>query len=458
VGILLLATTVFFLSFHFYLPKSSPRRRGYFLFGWTSFFLALFAIFAFLQFDTEDLKLRFFWVRLEFASLIPLTIFFFRFSAFHLGVENKFYRWILPLVNIAFLPLCFFGEWVMRAEFDIVRFHLFGWEFYYPRAFFGWVAYPFIFWNIGIALVIGRQWLRKFFQGGSQVGLPISFFLFLAAAIHDALVSLRVYPGPPLFVLGFSGFLIVMAIQLFREFLDLNRQVEIKSEQLTKINEEMRFLVWSISHDLGGPLLTIHGFTDLIRETAKEDPQAMARYLDRITANVEHMKALVNDLGNFLKIGQAEAECEEVNLKIAAQQALILLNLPDRFPKAQVEIPKDWPRYLGSAKQLKQILFNLIQNSLIHGKREDVQVKIQAFGEKNGVRLWVEDNGPGIPVEDREKIFDPLFRRSHEVAGSGMGLAIVKKIVATHHGRIWVDPAFSTGTRMVLELPFAEVP
>lgn len=453
VGVLLMGTSIFFLSFYFLLSAVNPRRRGYLLFGWTTFFLALFAYFAFRRFDAGNLEESYFWARLQIAAMIPQLSFFFQFSAFHLGFENKFYRRVLPIVNLLFLPTCLVKGWMIQHHFHEVSFSFFGQEAHFAGVGFGPAGYVFVVWSFANAFFIGLNWIRKFLKSFKDFGLLIAFLLFLGTAINDFLVSIKILSTPPLFAFGFSGFLIVMAYQLFKEYLEINRQLETKTRELESMNEEMRFLVWSVSHDLAGPLLTIHGFADLIRDSGREDPQVLAKYLDRIKTNVDHMKALINDLGTYLKAGRVEREMEEMDLRIVAQQALILLNLPELYPKAHVEIPKEWPKCQGCPKHLKQIFFNLVQNSLNYAGTEEVLVKLNARKENNGLVISVEDNGPGIPEGEREKIFEPFYRKNSDIPGTGMGLAIVKKIVETHGGRVWVDPAFASGTRILIRVP-----
>jgi signal transduction histidine kinase len=452
-GSLLLWTGFFFIAFYAYLSPTNPRRRGYLLFGFTSLSLAIFSFTSFVISSLEDTTAIFAWSRLHFLMVVPLTIFFLKFSVQHLGIENLYSRWVMPLITLAFVPFLYVDEWMLTHKLVTNSFEFFGMPVEVKQFALGPLAHPFFIWCFANAMYLGVFWIRHFFRKAEDMALLFSFVLFIAAAIHDTFIVLGVHQAPYFFEFGFCGFLIAMAFQLFSEYVDLNRQLTKKTEELEEVNEEMRFLVGAISHDFSAPLMSIEGFVDVLRETKPEDTRSIDRYLDRISANTNHVKALMTDLVAFLHIGRIEEKFQPIDIKQLLQEVLVILDLPALAPNAKIEVPDSWPSFNFSPIRLKQIFVNLFQNSIKYCDAEKLVIRVGGKKEKNGLSFCIEDNGAGIPEDLHEKVFEKFFRHSTNTLGTGLGLSIIKKIVENYQGKVWIDPSYREGTRICFFLP-----
>lgn len=447
---------VFFVAFCRYLPPRRIGKRGYLLFGFTSLSAALFSLTGAMAYSSLDPKWIYFWSCLQFFFSIPLIVFFIQFSAFHLDLDIFYFRWIFPIFSFAFSPFFFLPGGMMKEEVINNPYYLWGHEFLQPLVPMGPVGLIYVLWTLVNSFVIGFFWLRYIRHHPGESSLMAGFFIFVAAGIYDLGVTFELYQGPHIFIFGFGGMLIAMGFQLFRNVMEVNQAYQIKSSELQKVNEEMRFLVGTISHDIMGPLVSIHGFTDLLQETDIQSINQRNRYLERIRVNADHMKALLSDLATFVRVGRIEEVNQKMDMKNIIHQALAMLDIPGQFPKARIEVSGEWPPFIGSPKHMKQVLMNFVQNSLKYAKRDDVVVILKGETVKNGILFCVSDNGPGIPPNLHEKVFETFFRNDLGTPGTGMGLSIVKKIVESVGGRVWVDSQYKDGARFCVTIPFQQ--
>ncbi|MEW5871995.1 MAG: ATP-binding protein [Chloroflexota bacterium] len=213
----------------------------------------------------------------------------------------------------------------------------------------------------------------------------------------------------------------------------------------------------TVSHDLRSPLTAILGYVELIdRVGAVNDQQK--EFIRRVQISVQNITSLINDL---LDLGRIEAGFDARN-EIVPFSAIIHYAVDGLRSRAQqkslelrLEIPETLPQVLGNPVRLRQMLSNLISNSIKYTP-ENGQVTIRAQAESEQIILQVSDNGPGIPPADQPYIFDKFYRASNipsDTPGTGLGLAIVKSIVENHQGRIWVDSNLGQGTTFTIVLP-----
>jgi signal transduction histidine kinase len=226
-------------------------------------------------------------------------------------------------------------------------------------------------------------------------------------------------------------------------------------ERLERLFEIQRRFLADVSHELRTPLTTIRGNVDLIRRIGTVDEVS----LDAIASEIERMTRMVQDL---LLIAQAETgklplakevvELDTLMLEVF-QQARILAE-----GKAQVRIAgEDQARVLGDKDRLRQVFLNLITNAVEHS-REDGRVIFNLACNDAWAILSVTDNGPGIPEEEMEHIFERFYRvdrsrRRKAGGGAGLGLSIAHWIVRSHGGRIDVKSELGEGTTFSVWLP-----
>lgn len=217
---------------------------------------------------------------------------------------------------------------------------------------------------------------------------------------------------------------------------------------LQRSNEDLERFAYAASHDLQEPLRTVAGFARLLdrRLRGKLDTDTN-EFLDHILDGTDRMRCLIDDLLAYSQLGLAErAPTERVELSEAL--ALAQRGLQAAIAEGEAEIvPGALPAVHGDASQLVQLLQNLLSNALKY-RRTDAPSRVHLDAERHGGEwvVSVRDNGIGVPVEQRERIFQP-FRRLHgrEIPGTGIGLALCRRIVENHGGRIWVEPTPGEG-------------
>ena len=236
-------------------------------------------------------------------------------------------------------------------------------------------------------------------------------------------------------------------------------------KQLERTRQEF---VANVSHELRTPLSLIKGFVETLLEGAKADPEKCTRFLQTIDKHTDRLTYLIEDLLTIsrLESGQVVMNLHPVDLHEEAQR--VLEDLRARAAEKQVKIENAVPPGLmgrADADRLQQVLTNLVENAIKYGRNEGrVTIGGRIRGESDAqapgqVELWVADDGPGIPPEARERVFERFYRvdraRSRETGGTGLGLSIVKHIIQAHGGEVWVKSEMGAGTSFHFTLAHA---
>lgn len=219
-----------------------------------------------------------------------------------------------------------------------------------------------------------------------------------------------------------------------------------------KANAELESFVYTVSHDLNGPLISVLGYVDLFEaDFGSSLPEEARFYLDRIKISSRFMQSLIADLLQLSRVGRVQTEPERVDLRTLIEE--ISDEIVTSYPHAAVGAADDLPDLYINPVRARQLFANLIQNAVKYSGRSDVRVEVTAHGSADGLAtLSVSDNGPGIPVDKREKVFGVFERLDAKHSGTGMGLAVCKRIVETNGGTIWVADS-EEGTDMRLSIP-----
>jgi two-component system NtrC family sensor kinase len=213
----------------------------------------------------------------------------------------------------------------------------------------------------------------------------------------------------------------------------------------------------TVSHDLRSPLTAILGYVELIDRVGPVNPQQVD-FIERIQTSVHNITSLIDDL---LDLGRIEAgfdaRNEIVDVSVIIQYAVdgLQSRVDEKSQDIHTEIPETLPPVLGNPVRLRQMISNMISNSIRYSPEEG-SIIVSAQAEDDQVILQVIDNGPGIPPADQPYIFDKFYRASNvslDVPGTGLGLAIVKSIVENHLGRVWVESKLGEGTTFTVVLP-----
>ena len=226
-------------------------------------------------------------------------------------------------------------------------------------------------------------------------------------------------------------------------------------EELRRSNEELERFAYVASHDLQEPLRTVASYVQLLSRRYRDRLDADAvDFIDFAVGGVRRMQHLIEDLLAFSRVGTRGAPLAPTNLQAVFEGTLASLHAALQESNATVTADP-LPMVVADASQMAQLLTNLIGNALKF--RGDSPPRVQVGAQHTG-RMWtisVQDNGIGIGPEYFERIF-VIFQRLHsreEYAGTGVGLAICKKIVERHGGRIWVESAPGQGARFSFTLP-----
>ncbi len=236
---------------------------------------------------------------------------------------------------------------------------------------------------------------------------------------------------------------------------ELAATVRLRTAELRRSNMQLETFVYSIAHDLRAPLRTMQGFAQLLvqKHAAGLDEQGRdyARFIDTAA---QTMDCLLTDLLEFSQISQQEIELGAVPLESVMREVLFSCEKMIRESRARIENISPWPVVLAHATILRQVLVNLLSNALKFVSSEAPFVRIWSEERPDEIiRVWVEDNGIGISPEFHERIFQ-VFQRLHtkEYAGTGIGLAIVRKGMERMNGRVGVISTSGKGSRFWIEL------
>ena len=223
-------------------------------------------------------------------------------------------------------------------------------------------------------------------------------------------------------------------------------QLELTSRRLSTANERLAVFAGQVSHDLKNPLAAISMSLELIQdELAEADTEGLELVVDladRAYNGAVRMTRMIEDLLEFAR-GGASPELSEVDLQEAVTSMVADLDLAGH--EVTVE---GLPTVQADRTQILAVVQNLILNA-IKFSPESGPVRVRAVGR----RVKVSDSGPGIPEEDRERVFEPMVRLNKKIAGTGLGLATCYRIITAHLGRIGIEETPGGGTTVWFELP-----
>jgi signal transduction histidine kinase len=240
-------------------------------------------------------------------------------------------------------------------------------------------------------------------------------------------------------------------IRRFNEALE--EEVAVRTRALAEANRELESFSYTVSHDLRAPLRGVNAFSHLLLENTRERlPPEDRNLLERIADAGRKMNRLIDDILAYSSAGQREMVRRPVT--IGALCGEIIAELQPQFPRCRVTLAA-LPRIDGDETMLRQIFQNLIGNALkFSGSQALPVVEIGSRQSDSQAVYFVRDNGVGFEMRHAEKLFG-MFRRLHsdsEFPGTGVGLAIVKRLVERHGGRVWVDSAPGAGTTFFFTL------
>lgn len=237
---------------------------------------------------------------------------------------------------------------------------------------------------------------------------------------------------------------------------NLEEKVKARTAQLETSNKELEAFTYSISHDLRAPLCNINGFAEImIEDNADLLTVEMKKNLGIIKSNAIRMGLFIHSLLEISRLGRSALTIKEVNMLRLVEEVVEDLKLNNNNFIAEIAIG-DLPSIKGDASLLRQVWQNLISNAVKYSSlKQNARIEIAATQSDDKVHYTVKDNGVGFDMQFAHKLFG-VFQRLHrdtEFAGTGVGLAIVKRIVQRHNGNVGVQSAPNVGTTFYFSLP-----
>jgi len=232
--------------------------------------------------------------------------------------------------------------------------------------------------------------------------------------------------------------------------------------RIKQLENTRKEFVANVSHELRTPLSMIKGYVETLINGAKDDPAVSTRFLQTIEKHADRLTYLIEDLLTIsrLESGQIVMSLQRVELQPLVKDVLndLRSRAGDKKFTLENKVPPD-THVRADGDRLQQVLFNLVDNAIKYGRAEGrVEVVARVVADQV-VEISVEDNGPGIPSDSLERIFERFYRvdkaRSREQGGTGLGLSIVKHIVQSHGGEVWAKSEPGQGTTFFFTLPAA---
>jgi PAS domain S-box-containing protein len=219
------------------------------------------------------------------------------------------------------------------------------------------------------------------------------------------------------------------------------RQRETLISELEAKNAELEQFTYTVSHDLKSPLITIKGFVGLLKKNMQRGKEKrVLEDMKRISDAAERMEQLLDDLLELSRIGRITSPSEGVPFGDLVQEALEMLAGELEARGITIEIGSGLPVIYGDRLRLRQVLQNLLDNAIkFTGDQQKPSIQVGAERVNNEEVFYVRDNGKGIDPKYHDKVFGLFDRLDPKTSGTGIGLAIAKRIVELHGGRIWID-------------------
>ncbi len=238
--------------------------------------------------------------------------------------------------------------------------------------------------------------------------------------------------------------------------LELEKRVEERTASLVATNKDMESFTYSVSHDLRTPIRAIDGFAKILQKRLEgRMDEKETHYLNCVLEGSNKMGVLIDDLLSFSRIGRTEKRTSKFSLELLFQQAYRDLSMG--LDKNRIDLRVGpLPEVTGDREMLKLAISNILSNAIKYSStREKSIIHVRCKEKSKFFEIEVSDNGVGFEMEYHHKVFE-IFQRLHtddEFEGSGVGLAIVKKVISRHGGDVWISSKLDKGTNIYFSIP-----
>jgi two-component system sensor histidine kinase/response regulator len=240
----------------------------------------------------------------------------------------------------------------------------------------------------------------------------------------------------------------------------LNENLKEKNSELSNLNHELEAFTYSVSHDLRAPLRAINGYCNiLIEEHSNETSEEGKKLLNIISSNSTKMGQMIDDFLALSKLGKKSINKQKIDMNILIKEVIEEVKNSLDCSKVSWKIAL-LDNGFGDTQLLKQVLINLISNAVKYsGKKETPIVELGSEMKQKEVSFYVKDNGAGFDMKYIDKLFG-VFQRLHkatEFEGTGIGLAIVQRIINRHGGNVFAEAEVGIGAKIGFTLPLPEL-
>lgn len=237
---------------------------------------------------------------------------------------------------------------------------------------------------------------------------------------------------------------------------ELEQHIADRTAELKRTNEELEAFSYSVSHDLRAPLRAIDGFSQILLEdyAGKLDDEGK-RLLNVVRDNADRMESLIDDILSFSRTARGELSCSDIDMEKLARD--VFEEFPPEFAGGKVNLEiAPIPHVRGDSAMMRQVFVNLLSNAIKYSRvKENPTIKVGGAIDGDEAIYFVKDNGVGFDMQYADKLF-AAFQRLHRVSefeGTGIGLAIVKRVVTRHGGRVWAEGKIDNGATIHFALP-----
>lgn len=306
------------------------------------------------------------------------------------------------------------------------------------------------------AVEIYRKKLNEVFEQGKPVNFEVKGFLTEKnTGWYSILIA-------PIKIAGKSISAVIISLDITdrknseEKIMLLNKSLKKNIDELEAANKELESFSYSVSHDLHAPLRAINGFTKLIERRYKDKIDEEGRkFMEIVSENTKKMEQLIDDLLAFSRLGKKELQKTEIDMNSLVNSLLKDIDINQWNSKTKITT-KDILPVIGDSVLLGQVFLNLFNNALKYSRAKDAPViEIGSYSEGDENIYYVKDNGVGFNMANYDKLFK-VFQRLHsqeEFEGSGVGLAIVHRIIIRHGGRVWAEGKVNEGATFYFALP-----
>jgi light-regulated signal transduction histidine kinase (bacteriophytochrome) len=287
---------------------------------------------------------------------------------------------------------------------------------------------------------------------------PLNQLILIANAIsegnYSTTVPIDMYQHDELGKLA-SAFNIMIE-QVYQNHHELESKVEERTAQLENVNKELEAFSYSVSHDLRTPLRAINGYSIMLKEDYEGELDTEGqRIIRNIISNAKMMGQLIDDLLSFSRMGKKDLVRTRIDMQRLTETVVKELLQQEPENKYQVTI-EDLPSVEGDEVMIKQVMMNLVGNAIKYSaKKDNPMIKVGVENEQAETTFYVKDNGAGFDMNYVGKLFG-VFQRLHsqeEFEGTGVGLALVKRIIDKHKGKTWAEGQNGSGATFYFSIP-----